>query len=100
MAETPLPVQFKKMYAQPINPDSVFDTMLLAKNYVNGPLAAAGEAISIRDENSFKYSYYIINGDKTVSKISANSTIINDKGEEVSVSMDEVVDTLRWKELK
>lgn len=99
MAEMSLPIQLRKLYGEPINPDSVFDTMLAATTYSNGPTGAAGEIISIRDENSFRYSCYVINGDKSLSKISANVTIVDDKGETIDVTMDDVVDTLKWKEI-
>lgn len=84
-AQAPLPIQFKKMYAAPINPDSVFETLEAAQAYATGPLGAAGEILSVKDAESGKYSAYVINEDKS----------LNSLGGDVSG----IWDALHWQEL-
>lgn len=86
-AETPLTMQFKKMYSQPINPDSVFDSLELAQAYASGPTGAAGEMIGVKRSDSDKYDAYIINKDKSISSVVP---------EEMTNSIDEIIKALTW----
>lgn len=86
MAEAALPIQFKKMYSGPINPDSVFNSLSEAEAYASGPLGASGEIIGVKtDSTTGKYSAYIINEDKTLSPVGSDTS--------------ELVASLTWQEL-
>lgn len=87
--ETPLPIQFKKMYGKPINPDSVWMTLEEAKEYAEGPLGAPGEILSVKGENG-DYDIYVISEDKGLVK------------NEVGLAPDEIAEikeALTWQEL-
>ena len=90
MAEVALSVQLKKMYGKPINPDSVFESMEAAMAYVTGPLGAPGEIFAVyNNDGTESYSAYIINKDKTITKIAGGS----------ETDLSEIIDSLTWKTL-
>lgn len=68
-ASAPLPVQFKKMYKAPINPDSVFASLSDAEAYASGPTGSPGEIIGVKIDEAGNYKAYIINTDGSISAV-------------------------------
>jgi len=84
MGIAPLPIQFKKMYKGPINPDSVFANIAEAEAYASGPIGSPGEVIGVRIDDEGNYKAYIINENGSISLV--GSTI-------------DIEDILEWKDL-